>query len=159
MSPFAQPKDTKRKIEIVPLFANKSNVCVIYKHSEWDEQIQQCLTLADDSSLFSMVTVMVANSNVGTEHQPSFIARALHIIKPDRTSSSTKKGKWGSYCTCNECGYSQKQANNIYIRCICYVGHSMSNQHKKNPNPHRFEQKLVLTALWPLLSQKRSIFF
>ena len=26
-----------------------------------------------------------------------------------------------------------------------YTGHSMSNQQKKNPYPHRFEQKLVPT--------------
>ena len=68
MSPFAQPNNTKCKVEIVPLFDSKLNVCVIYKHRKWDEQIQLCLTLADDSSLFSMVTVMAANSKVVTEH-------------------------------------------------------------------------------------------
>jgi len=50
------------------------------------------LTLTDDSSIFSVVTVMTANSTARAVHKLGFCATTLHIVQEDGTSSPTKGG-------------------------------------------------------------------
>ena len=45
-----------------------------------------------DSSIFTVDTVMIANSNVGAVHKLGFCAETLHIIQKDGTSSLAKEG-------------------------------------------------------------------
>ena len=58
------------------------------------------LTLASDTSIFTMFTTVYTNPIVRAVIQPRLIASACHIVQPDGSSSLAKGGEGKSSCPC-----------------------------------------------------------